>query len=84
MRACNSEQLVMLLLRSLWSMFNVANRIRLAVFGSLCLKDTARRSVLLVRCLSYIAFSQLIHRMPNAFMQWYCLMMQIMVTAWMT
>jgi len=49
-RSYTSKQLPKLLLRSLWSGLHVPNLIRLAAFGSLYLKDTARQPVFLVWC----------------------------------
>ena len=63
----------MLLLRSLWSGFRVPNRVRLAVFDVLYLRDTARRSVLLCG-LSFwrplwIAYTEVVQRMPSVFVE---------------
>ena len=51
-----------LLLRSLRSVFHVTNHIRLGALGSLYLSDTARRSVLLVRCSTVAAVADCLWR----------------------
>ena len=48
MSAHTSEELRMLLLRSLWSGFCIPNQVLLPVFGNLYLKDTVQSSVVLV------------------------------------
>ena len=67
----------MLLLKSLWRGFRDSNRIRLAVFDSLRLRDIRRDSPYYYCGLSFwrplwIAYTTVMQSMPSVFMQWLC------------